>query len=189
VRLSRTKRAAVAGATAAVVTFATATVAVAEVVPDGHTCWWNAPSSVPSYANTEHTRIVYSQGVQCDGLVRAITITTELLYHGLVSGPGSGTTVNGQTRTQNDVTQLSQGANTVGETCETGDYSGRATATVQYRSGTPEFITASISSAVVSLDCAPAPIPVPPPPPPPPSPSPTPSTSPTHRDRFPGGRH
>lgn len=184
-RLNRTKRAAVAGAAAAVVTFGTATVAVAEVVPDGHNCWWNAPSSVPNYTGADHNRIVYSQGVQCDGLVRAITITVELLYHGLVAGPGSGDTVNGQTQVQNDVTQLSQGVNTLGETCETGYYSGRATATVQYRSGTPEFITASITSAVVSLTCAPPPIPVPPPPPP----DPTPTASPTHRDRFPGGRH
>lgn len=174
--LRRAQRPALVATAAAVLTFGTATVAVAEPV-DGHSCQWMFLTAVPN--NLSPDRINYTQGVSCDGIVRTITLTTELLYHGPANGPG--TTVQGQTVVSNDITSTAIGAYTPGANCESGYYSGRATATVRYRSGTPEYITVTLSSAVVSRSCNPPDIPVPPIPPPSPTPSP--------RDRFPGGRH
>ncbi|MEZ7124612.1 Ig domain-containing protein [Nonomuraea sp. AD125B] len=131
-------------------------------LPDGHVCWWVSPGSPPS--KTDAKTVNYSATVQCDGPVRRIDLTVELLYHGLVAGPG--VTVSGRT----DVWQYTTlvplfglGAPTPGELCESGYYSGRATATVQYLSGSPEFITASTGSDPVWLDCPPPDIPTPPP--------------------------
>ncbi|MEV4888113.1 Ig domain-containing protein [Nonomuraea sp. NPDC055795] len=130
-------------------------------VPDGHICWWVAPGSPPS--KTDAKTVNYSATVQCDGPVRRIDLTVELLYHGLVVGPG--VTVNGRTEVWQNTTVtpvFGIGAPTPGA-CESGYYSGRATATVQYLSGYPEFITASTGSNAVSLDCPPPDIPIPPP--------------------------
>lgn len=118
-------------------------------VRDGHTCWWWSPYDTPRNPDANH--VLYSQGVICDGLVRSIEITTELRYHGLVNGPAE--TINGITRSFPNITSAIQGAPTPGAYCSTGYYSGRATATVHYRSGWPEFITRSVTSTSVYLSC------------------------------------
>ncbi|WP_432993384.1 Ig domain-containing protein [Dactylosporangium sp. CA-233914] len=131
-------------------------------VPDGHNCWYVSPDSPPS--KTDSKTVNYTATVQCDGPVRRIDLTVELLYHGLVGGPGQ--TVNGRTEVwQNStVTPLfGLGVANPGTLCESGHYSGRATATVQYLSGSPEFITRTTESQPVSLTCPPPDIPTPPP--------------------------
>jgi hypothetical protein len=130
--------------------------------PDGHNCWWVAPGSPPS--KTDAKTVNYSATVQCDGPVRRIDLTVELLYHGLIGGPG--VTVSGRTDVwQNTIRTpvFGLGAPSPGAFCESGYYSGRATATVQYLSGSPEFITGSTWSDPVLLDCPPPDIPTPPP--------------------------
>lgn len=129
-------------------------------LPDGHVCWWVSPGSPPS--KTDAKTVNYTATVQCDGPVRRIDLTVELLYHGLIGGPG--VTVTGRT----DVWQYTTlvplfglGAPSPGEVCESGYYSGRATATVQYLSGSPEFITRSTGSGPVLFDCPPPDIPTP----------------------------
>ncbi|WP_239129375.1 Ig domain-containing protein [Sinosporangium siamense] len=129
-------------------------------VPDGHICWWVAPGSPPS--KTDAKTVNYSATVQCDGPVRRIDLTVELLYHGLVLGPG--VTVSGRTEVWQNTTVtpvFGIGAPSPGAVCESGYYSGRATATVQYLSGYPEFITRSTGSDPVLLDCPPPDLPTP----------------------------
>ncbi|MFI6504446.1 Ig domain-containing protein [Nonomuraea typhae] len=127
--------------------------------PDGHICWWVAPGSPPS--KTDAKTVNYSATVRCDGPVRRIELTVELLYHGLVVGPG--VTVNGRTEAWQNPTVFGIGVTSPGAVCESGYYSGRATATVQYLSGDPEFITRSTGSNPVLLDCPPPDLPIPPP--------------------------
>ncbi|TBL28747.1 hypothetical protein EYA84_26235 [Verrucosispora sp. SN26_14.1] len=131
-------------------------------VPDGHTCWYTSPDSPPS--KTDSKTVNYTAIVQCDGPVRRIDLTVELLYHGLIGGPGQ--TVNGRTEVWQNSTLtplFGLGVANPGTLCESGYYSGRATATVQYLSGSPEFITRTTGSQPVSLTCPPPDITVPPP--------------------------
>ncbi|MET7878843.1 Ig domain-containing protein [Micromonospora profundi] len=130
--------------------------------PDGHNCWWVSPGNPPGLVDPK--TILYGASIQCDGPVRRIDLTVELLYHRLVAGPGQ--TVNGRTLVWQDPTLtpvFGTGVNNPGERCESGYYSGRATGTVQYLSGYPEFITRSTESQPVLLTCQPPDIPVPPP--------------------------
>ncbi|WP_344953077.1 Ig domain-containing protein [Sphaerisporangium flaviroseum] len=139
-------------------------------VPDGHNCWWIRPDNPPYKldAKTVH----YGVSVQCDGPVRSVDFTVELLYHGLVGGPGQ--TVNGRTEVFRDmpanIILFGLGVTNPGTLCESGYYSGRATATVHYLSGTPEYITRETGSQPVSLSCPPPDIPIP-------IPTPSPSAS------------
>ncbi|WP_327032178.1 Ig domain-containing protein [Micromonospora ureilytica] len=129
---------------------------------DGHYCGWISPDSPPG--KTENPKIInFTASVQCDGPVRRVDLTVELLYHGLVPGPGQ--TVNGRTEVWQNTngTLFGLGVNSPGTLCESGYYSGRATATVQFLSGTPEFITRTAESQPVSLTCPPPDIPIPPP--------------------------
>ncbi|WP_157248505.1 Ig domain-containing protein [Nonomuraea typhae] len=135
-----------------------ATPASAADPPDGHFCEWVAPGSPPRKIDAK--TVNYTAAVQCDGLVRRIELTVELLYHGLLVGPG--VTVNGRTEVRLNTTTWGLGVTTPGA-CESGYYSGRATGTVQFLSGYPEFITASTDSHPVLLDCPPPDIPIPPP--------------------------
>ncbi|MET8122512.1 Ig domain-containing protein [Micromonospora sp. NPDC005189] len=134
---------------------------VSAAVSDGHYCGWITPDSPPG--KTDSKTVNYTASVQCDGPVRRVDLTVELLYHGLVGGPGQ--TVNGRTEVwQNtNVTLFGLGVTNPGTLCESGYYSGRATATVQFLSGTPEFITRTAGSQPVSLTCPPPDIPIPPP--------------------------
>ncbi|WP_345581331.1 hypothetical protein, partial [Nonomuraea rosea] len=97
-------------------------------VPDGHNCWYVAPGSPPSM--TDAKTVNYSATVQCDGPVRRIDLTVELLYHGLIAGPG--VTVSGRTDVWQNTTLtpvFGLGTPSPGASCEPGYYSGRATAT------------------------------------------------------------
>jgi hypothetical protein len=130
--------------------------------PDGHNCWFVALGSPPS--KVDERTVNYTATVQCDGPVRRIDLTVELLYHGQVNGPGR--TVNGRTDVWQNTTltpAFGLGVNNPGTPCESGYYSGRATATVQYLSGSPEFITGSTGGGPVRLDCPPPDLPPPPP--------------------------
>ncbi|WBB71973.1 Ig domain-containing protein [Micromonospora sp. WMMD1128] len=131
-------------------------------VSDGHYCGWISPDSPPG--KTEDPKIInFTASVQCDGTVRRVDLTVELLYHGLVPGPGQ--TVNGRTEVwQNtNVTLFGLGVNSPGALCDSGYYSGRATATIQFLSGTPEFITRTAESQLASLTCPPPDLPTTPP--------------------------
>lgn len=131
------------------------------VVSDGHYCGWISPDSPPG--KVDDRTINYTASVLCDGPVRRVDLTVELLSHGLVGGPGQ--TINGRTLVwQNtNVTLFGLGVTNPGTLCESGYYSGRATATIQFLSGTPEFITRTAESQPVSLSCNPADIPTTPP--------------------------
>lgn len=128
---------------------------------DGHYCGWISPDSPPGLVDAR--TVNYTASVQCDGIVRRVDLTVELIYHGLVSGPGQ--TINGRTEFWQDTnyTAFGLGVTNPGTLCESGYYSGRATATVQFRSGSPEYITRSTGSQPVSLSCPPPDIPIPPP--------------------------
>ena len=132
--------------------------------PDGHNCWWVSPDNPPS--KTNDITVNYTKLVQCDGPVRRIELTVELLYYGLVLGTGSGQTIRGATDVWQNTTLIPLwgfGVTNPGEYCDSGYYSGRATATVQYLSGIPEFITRTIETPPVSISCPPPPIPTNPP--------------------------
>ncbi|WP_239153855.1 Ig domain-containing protein [Virgisporangium aliadipatigenens] len=97
--------------------------------------------------------------------MRRIDLTVELLYHGQVNGPAQ--SVYGRTDVWQNTTLtplFGLGVNNPGAFCESGYYSGRATATVQYLSGSPEFITRSTGGGPVRLDCPPPDMNPPPPP-------------------------
>ncbi|MFF5200108.1 Ig domain-containing protein [Micromonospora sp. SD19] len=128
---------------------------------DGHYCGWISPDSPPG--KTDAKTVNFTGTVQCDGPVRRVDLTVELLYHGLVGGPGQ--TVNGRTEVWQDtnVTLFGLGVTNPGTLCESGYYSGRATATVQFLSGSPEYITRSATSLTTYLTCPPPDIPIPPP--------------------------
>jgi hypothetical protein len=124
-------------------------------VPDGHACGWS-PNTGPSLtADSRHVN--YTRGVICDGLVRRIDLTVEVIYHGHIRN-GVSAVVAGCTRVVDNVTSQWLGATTPESDCSTGYYSGRATATVQFRSGVPEFITQQITSSQRFLSCFPPPI-------------------------------
>ncbi|WP_433112897.1 Ig domain-containing protein [Micromonospora sp. CA-246542] len=142
----------VAAAAMSIASLGLGTPAVA-ATPDGHYCWYVLPDSVPWKA--ANNIVNYTATVTCDGAVRRVDLTVELLYHG-TSG-GAGTTVNGRTTLWTDGTSIpvvALGVTTPNTLCDSGFYSGRATATVQYRSGEPEYITRSIASQQVSLTCS-----------------------------------
>lgn len=149
--------------TSAILSLAVVTVVAPQVssaaTPDGHRCDWWFPYSVPAYVDWPQNHINYTQGVYCDGLVNSITITVEILYHGPLPGPG--TTVNGRTDPFPNVTSAATGVATPGPLCTSGYYSGRATATVHFRSWSPEYITRDISSSVIQRSCTPGHIPTP----------------------------
>ncbi|MFI5851788.1 Ig domain-containing protein [Micromonospora chalcea] len=130
-------------------------------IPDGHYCGWISPESPPG--KVDDKTINFTGSLQCDGPVRSVEMTVELLYHGLVAGPGQ--TINGRTLFWENLnaTQYGLGVTNPGTLCESGYYSGRATATIQFRSGTPEFITRTAESRLASLSCPPPDIPIPPP--------------------------
>lgn len=123
-------------------------------VGDGHVCWFFSPSNAPD--NLNENRVMFSQGVICNGLVAHIDITVELLFHGF---GGAGTTINGRTGIEYNVTSTMLGTFTPGAYCDSGIYSGRTTATVRYKSGYPEYITRQVTSPQVTRTCNPRPIP------------------------------
>lgn len=131
-------------------------------VSDGHYCGWISPDSPPG--KTADPKIInFTASVMCDGPVRRVDLTVELLYHGLVPGPGQ--TLNGRTEVWQNTneTLFGLGVNTPGALCESGYYSGRATATIQFLSGIPEFITRTAESLLTSLTCPPPDLPTTPP--------------------------
>ncbi|MFG1862777.1 hypothetical protein [Microbispora bryophytorum] len=112
---------------------------------DGHLCWLfsngsDAPRKYDAY------NVSYTDGFQCDGGVRKIQFTIELIYNGVTGDTGSVVASKTVSTLTNPTTSLMAGVYVQGASCPPGYYSGRITGTVDFRSGTPLTITRTFTT-------------------------------------------
>lgn len=123
---------------------------------DGHLCWlFSNGDNEPK--NYDASTVVYTEGITCNGGVRRIQFTLELIYNGVTGDANEVVASRTVSTLSNPAQSLMAGLTTTGGSCPPGYYTGRITGTVDFRSGTPLTITRTFTSrqSSRSLSCLP----------------------------------